>query len=136
MPALKPATIGQKFLTDCGQNRPLTTIKPQKDVKGLEGRLNLPKHMAEHIYMLCGDSVNATIKTDVGMMDTLVDWFGRDFRIVEKNEDEIVFSVKCNESALLYWSLQYGPSVEVLGPDYFRDRVADEVEAMAKKYGR
>ena len=25
MPALKPATIGQKFLTDCGQNRPLTT---------------------------------------------------------------------------------------------------------------
>lgn len=111
-------------------------IKPQKDVKGLEGRLNLPKHMAEHIYMLCGDSVNATIKTDVGMMDTLVDWFGRDFRIVEKNEDEIVFSVKCNESALLYWSLQYGPSVEVLGPDYFRDRVADEVEAMAKKYGR
>lgn len=27
MPALKPATIGQKFLTDCGQNRPLTTVK-------------------------------------------------------------------------------------------------------------
>lgn len=27
MPALKPATIGQKFLTDCGQNRPLTTFK-------------------------------------------------------------------------------------------------------------
>ena len=27
MPALKPATIGQKFLTDCGQNRPLTTSK-------------------------------------------------------------------------------------------------------------
>lgn len=26
MPALKPATIGQKFLTDCGQNRPLTTV--------------------------------------------------------------------------------------------------------------
>ena len=29
MPALKPATIGQKFLTDCGQNRPLTTVKIQ-----------------------------------------------------------------------------------------------------------
>ena len=27
MPALKPATIGQKFLTDCGQNRPLTTLR-------------------------------------------------------------------------------------------------------------
>ena len=26
MPALKPATIGQKLLTDFGQNRPLTTL--------------------------------------------------------------------------------------------------------------
>ena len=26
MPALKPATIGQKLLTDFGQNRPLTTV--------------------------------------------------------------------------------------------------------------
>ena len=25
MPALKPAIIGQNLLTDCGQNRPLTT---------------------------------------------------------------------------------------------------------------
>lgn len=31
MPALKPATIGQKFLTDCGQNRPLTTLKLTRD---------------------------------------------------------------------------------------------------------
>ena len=33
MPALKPATIGQKFLTDCGQNRPLTTIVNKCTVK-------------------------------------------------------------------------------------------------------
>ena len=31
MPALKPATIGQKFLTDCGQNRPLTTLFETED---------------------------------------------------------------------------------------------------------
>ena len=30
MPALKPATIGQKLLTDFGQNRPLTTIGHNK----------------------------------------------------------------------------------------------------------
>lgn len=29
MPALKPATIGQKLLTDFGQNRPLTTVYEQ-----------------------------------------------------------------------------------------------------------
>ncbi len=31
MPALKPATIGQNLLTDCGQNRPLTTMMTKKD---------------------------------------------------------------------------------------------------------
>ena len=34
MPALKPATIGQKFLTDCGQNRPLTTLAIAVAVSG------------------------------------------------------------------------------------------------------
>ena len=35
MPALKPATIGQKFLTDCGQNRPLTTVVSSGECIGL-----------------------------------------------------------------------------------------------------
>ena len=37
MPALKPATIGQNLLTDCGQNRPLTT----SDVCYLASQLEL-----------------------------------------------------------------------------------------------
>lgn len=111
-------------------------IKPSEEIKGIEGHLDLPKHMAEHIYMLYGDSVTATIKTSTGMMDVLVDWFGRNFRIIENKNDEIIINVKCNERALFYWALQYGPSVEILGPEHFRMRIADEVEAMAKKYGR
>lgn len=109
-------------------------IKPQKDVKGLEGHLDLPKHMAEHIYMLSGDSVTAKIKTSAGMMDMLVDWFGKDFRIVEDKNDEIVISVKCNEKALFYWSLQYGPYVEVIAPESLRNKLSDAVGEMAKKY--
>lgn len=37
MPALKPATIGQKFLTDCGQNRPLTTPKCKVILRDFSG---------------------------------------------------------------------------------------------------
>lgn len=109
-------------------------IKAQKDVKGIEGHLNLPKHMAEHIYMLYGDSVVAKIKTDVGMMDTLVDWFGKDFKIIENKDDEIIISVKCNERALFYWALQYGTNVEILKPESLRCKLAEAVEEMVKKY--
>ena len=97
-------------------------IKPSDEIKGIEGHLDLPKHMAEHIYMLYGDSVTATIKTSTGMMDVLVDWFGRNFRIVENKNDEIIINVKCNERALFYWALQYGPHIEVLAPESLRKK--------------
>ena len=109
-------------------------IKAQKEVKGIDGHLNLPKHMAEHIYMLYGDSVVATIKTDVGMMDTLVDWFGKEFKIIKNEGEEVVISVKCNERALFYWALQYGPHVEVLGPGDLRCKLTEATEEMLMKY--
>ncbi len=109
-------------------------IKLQKEVRGMDGHLDLPKHMAEHIYMLYGDSVTATIKTSTGMMEVLVDWFGKDFRIIEEKDNEIIISVKCNERALFYWSLQYGPHVEVVGPESLRAKIADAIGEMVKKY--
>lgn len=111
-------------------------IKPQKEVKGLGGHLDLPKHMAEHIYMRLGESVTATIKTDEGMMDTLVDWFGKDFRIVENTDGNITISVKCNEPALINWALQYGTCVEVVGPEALRKKVAEAINNMMEKYKR
>lgn len=114
-------------------------VKPQKDVKGIDGHLDLPKHMAEHIYMLYGDVVTAKIKANtsyIGMMDTLVDWFGNDFKIVEKSDDEVIISVNCNESALFYWALQYGTLVEVLSPESLRSKLADAISMMNDKYHR
>lgn len=37
-------------------------VKPMKKVKGLENGLNLPKHMAEHIYMFTGESAAVTFR--------------------------------------------------------------------------
>ena len=110
-------------------------IKPSDEIKGIEGHLDIPKHMAEHIYMLYGDSVTATIKTSTGMMDVLVDWFGRNFRIVENKNDEIIINVKCNERALFYWALQYGPHIEVLAPESLRKKLSEMIKEMAEKYG-
>lgn len=109
-------------------------IKPQKEVKGIDEHLDLPKHMAEHIYMLYGESVTAKIKTSTGMMEVLVDWFGKEFRIIEEKEDEILISVKCNERALFYWALQYGPMVEVVGPESLRTKLVEAIAEMAEKY--
>lgn len=109
-------------------------VKPQKEVVGLDGQLNLSKHMAEHIYMFCGETLNVTLKTTPNMMDVLVDWFGKDFNILKSTEDNLEIMVRSNENAIFYWALQYGPYVEVLSPPKLREDLANEIKKMNDKY--
>ncbi len=111
-------------------------VKPMNKVSGFEKGLNLPKHMAEHIYMFSGESITVKIRTIADMMSELVDWFGRDFRILEKSGDSIIIRVNCNYDAIRYWSLQYGPYVEILEPLSLRERIISDITAMQKKYSR
>ena len=110
------------------------TIKPRKEVPELANGLNLPIHMAEHIYMFSGASVITEIKTTSDMMGELVDWFGTDFKIDREEENYIIIRVKCNRNALRYWALQYGPYVEVLKPESLRQQIREDAENMVEKY--
>ncbi len=110
------------------------SIKPRSEVLELANGLNLPKHMAEHIYMFTGESVWAEIKTTPDMMGELVDWFGKDFKIEREKEGYIIIRVKCNGNALRYWALQYGPYVEILKPVKLREQLKQDAESMYRKY--
>ena len=109
-------------------------IKPMSKVPELKNGLNLPKHMAEHIYMFSGESVVATLKTTEDMMSELVDWFGRNISIVENKDGYITVRVSCNRKAMRFWALQYGPYVEVLAPKELRESVKEDIDGMKKKY--
>ena len=110
--------------------------KPMKQVKGLENGLNLPKHMAEHVYMFHGDSVPVKLKCSSSMMDNLIDWFGKDISVFQEKKDsgEIIVRLTCNYDAMFYWALQYGPYVEVLEPKNLRSDISKAVNEMAAKY--
>ena len=111
-------------------------VKPMKEVKGLENGLDLPRHMAEHAYMFCGESVPVKIRCGEDTMDSLVDWFGRDIRVLSKDPDtgEITVRVTCNYNAMFYWALQYAPHIEVLEPVELRKELREEIHKMAEKY--
>lgn len=112
-------------------------MKPQNQVTGLEQGLNLPKHMAEHIYMFSGESVAINMLVDETIISELVDWFGNDFYVIEKRRNnQVLVRLKCNEQAFFYWALQYGPYVEVLEPVSLRSKIAEAVSEMNEKYHR
>ena len=85
-------------------------VKPQKEIKDFQNGFNLPKHMAEHIYMFSGSSVPVRMLTNEGMMNELIDWLGKDLRIRRTDvSGQIEVRFNCNEESLFYWALQYGP---------------------------
>ena len=109
--------------------------KLMKLVPELKDGLNLPKHMAEHMYMFSGPSTPVTLETTEDMMSELVDWFGSDFRVEKIGDDRIRARISCNEQAMRYWALQYGPYVEVIKPESLRKQIIEDINGMAGKYG-
>ncbi len=108
--------------------------KPMKQVPELENGLNLPKHMAEHIYMFSGPGKNIKLETTSDMMSELTDWFGNDFKIMSQKGDKITVRLSCNEEAMRFWALQYGPYVEVLEPESLRNQIKEDIKGMEEKY--
>ena len=93
-----------------------TPARPQKTVQGLEHGLNLPKHMAEHLYMFPGDSAPVTFRMKKHILNDVIDWFGTDMTFSDESDDEVTARVEVNLRAMKLWAIQYGPYVKVLSP--------------------
>ena len=112
-----------------------TKAKDKKLVKGLENGLDLPKHMAEHIYMFAGESVRVKFRAERDIVSEIIDWFGMGAAFSEVTERDVVVSVKVNEKAFYFWALQYGLYIEVIEPTKLREEIKNAAAEIAKKYG-
>lgn len=108
--------------------------KPKNMVKGMENGLDLPKHMAEHIYMFSDASKRIDMLTSPGMAGELIDWFGNGVSFSDETEDTVVAHVIANEQAMRYWALQYAPYVTILKPQSLVDMVKKDLNNAIKKY--
>ncbi len=106
---------------------------PKRQVPELR-TTTLAEYAAQHIYMFSGKSLTVHLRTGEGMMDTLVDWFGKDFHILRREDGEIEVRLRCSEAAIKYWALQYGDHVEILAPESLRQTLAESVRGMYAMY--
>lgn len=106
--------------------------KPVKELK--EGEINLPKHMAEHLYMFAGESIWTRFKAKNYIIDQIIDWFGLEPRITKIDENECMVEVRVNEEAFFCWAMQYGLHIEVLEPLSMRERIKNAVKELNDKY--
>lgn len=107
---------------------------PMKEIPALEYGLDLPKHMAEHIYMFSGDGVMVKFRAKKYIMKDILDWFGHDVKFTNESKEDVDVYVRVNENAMFYWALQYGEHIEVMAPVELRERVGKAARTIAGKY--
>lgn len=110
-----------------------TPAKNRAKVRGLEHGLDLPRHMAEHIYMLPGGSIPVRFRANKCILNDLMDWFGP-IRFFNEREDTVDAAVTVNREAMLCWAMQYGRFVEVLTPADLRKELCEAFREAAKMH--
>ena len=111
-----------------------TPAKPQRKVQGLENGLDLPKHMAEHVYMFAGESQRIIMRTTPEMAGELIDWFGSGVTFSDETENSVIAHVTANLQAMRFWALQYAPYVTILAPQSLVDTVKKDLECAITSY--
>jgi predicted DNA-binding transcriptional regulator YafY len=108
--------------------------RPSESVQGLEDGINLPKHMAEHLYMFSGKSETVTFRMKIYLLNDVIDWFGTDIAFFDEKDDEVTARVRVNLQAMRLWAVQYGPHVRVLSPESLVNDVRKDIMRTAENY--
>ena len=114
-----------------------TPARNQRELPELKGKgeLDLPRHMAEHIYMFPGPSEPVTFRMKKYILNDVIDWFGKDVTFTSETDDEVTATVRVNLRAMRLWAMQYAKHVTVLSPQSLADEVREDIAAAAKGYG-
>lgn len=108
-------------------------VKPLRNV--IQGSLSLPKHMAEHIYMYSGESIQVSFRIKKSIIGDVIDWFGKKVYFFNETDDEVSVQTTVNETAMRRWALQYGVYATVLTPQRLADAVKEDIRKVAEQYG-
>lgn len=111
-----------------------TPAKLQQDVPELKSGFNLPKHMAEHIYMFAGESAPVTFRAKKYIVGDIIDWFGKDVDFLQETEDEVTVRTTVNLNAMRAWALQYALHIRVLTPQSLADIIKENLSTSLENY--
>ncbi len=111
-------------------------ILPISQLRGWENGIDYKKIATSMPYMYAGEPERVVFVADVGIVDQIIDWFGKDIAIQPLAEDEkkVSVSLMASPTAMKYWAMQYADHVVVTKPDHLRDEIKASFEKALKKY--
>ena len=112
-------------------NEPST---PLRSIKGFENGIDYKRFSQGMPYMFADEPQVVEFIADGWAIDQIVDWFGKEIRIEERQDGRFLVRVKASINAMEYWTMQYMNAVEVLSPKELRERIKKNVQVAHEKY--
>lgn len=107
---------------------------PLRGLRGYENGVDYKRFSASLPYMYSDEPVPITFAIHgEWLIDQIIDWFGFDFRLEEK-DGKLLVSVTASPNAMEYWLMQYLNHVEVLSPVDLRERIQKNIAEAYQKY--
>lgn len=119
-----------------GNDKKPIKVKPIRENKDLHNAqvLDMVEFQNRHVYMIGGPVIYVKMKISKGMIDTMLEWFGKNFTVNEEHDDGYIVGLHSNLWGIKFWALQYGDYVEVLSPSNLREDIRNTISEMVKKY--
>ena len=95
---------------------------------------DIVNYIKEHIYLYSGESERLVMKVKKNNIGDMIDWFGKDYIIMEQDVDSVTVRLKANTNAVYFWAMQYGHIAEILHPESLREKIRKGLEEMMEKY--
>ena len=109
-------------------------LVPIRTIEGYSDGINYRNLSTAMPYMFAELPERTTLRTSEGMIDQLVDWFGKEVSVRKAEDGLIEISLHAAPTAMLYWALQYADAVEILAPENLRERIGKVLTHAATTY--
>lgn len=111
-----------------------TNIKPITDLPGMKSGFDLSKHMSEHIYMFADKTVRTKFIATKGIVNDIMDFFGKDVKFSDETEDTVTVTANVVELDMMLWAMQFATEVTVLEPANLAAKCKDNILKAAERY--
>ena len=107
---------------------------PLRSLKGFENGIDYKRFSQGMPYMFADEPQMIEFVADGWAIDQIVDWFGKDIWIEERQDGQFFVRVKASVNAMEYWAMQYLNAVEIISPIELRERIKKNVQSANEKY--
>jgi len=108
--------------------------KPLREIPGYEGGIDYKKLCTALPYMYTDEPVRIRMTVAAGIVDQVIDWFGKEITLTKTAEDTVEVSLLASPAAMEHWAMQYLNYVEITAPASLREKLRQNLEAALKKY--